>query len=220
MNGTIITIDTNENMHHPEHKTKFQEMGALCSVKSLDYDFHIIAPDGASIGIERKAPHDYLESIKDRRLFKQGKNLVESVQWPYVVIDGIFCPFGGFVSIVNDKNLTKWSWSSLQGSLISLQEMGITIVFDPDFHGAVKRIVNRSRDDIKIAPRRESVVYSEQESTLMTLPGIGGKKATEYLAQFETLGNAIMQLQTPELADNIKGWGKKSAQKLYDYFGW
>ena len=220
MNGTIITIDTNENMHHPEHKTKLSEMGALCNINQLDYDFHIIAPDGATIGIERKTPRDYLDSIKDGRLFNQGKNLVESVQWPYVVIDGIFCPYGGFVSIVNDKELTKWQWHSLQGSLISLQEMGIAIVYDPDFHGAVKRIVNRSRDSVKIAPRRDSVVYSEQESTLMTLPGIGSKKAVEYLKMFKTLGNTIMQLQVAENAKTIDGWGKKSAQKLYDYFGW
>lgn len=224
MNGTIITIDSNEHSHHPEHKTKFEEMGALCQVKSLDYDFRVICPDGAILAIERKTPRDFLDSIKDRRLFNQVGGLVAGGQWAYVVIEGLFLPYDGYAWVCGKEGYqheqTNWSWHSLQGALLSIQEMGCAIVYDPDFHGAVKRLVNRSRGDVKIVPRRDGYVFSEQESTLMTLPGIGSKKAQAYLKQFGTLGNAIMQLCAESIASDIDGWGKKSAQKLHDYFGW
>lgn len=127
MQGTIITIDSNEHAHHKEHKKKFENMGMLCLVKPLSYDFEVACPDGAILKIERKTPRDFLDSLKDGRLFNQAVDLVGG----YIVIEGAFSRlYDGCVAwdvgIIRDR--TNWSWHSLQGSLISLQEMGITII--------------------------------------------------------------------------------------------
>jgi ERCC4-type nuclease len=55
---------------------------------------------------------------------------------------------------------------------------------------------------------------------LASLPGIGVKKAVDYLKMFNSLGESIMMLCSPESAKNIPGWGEKSAENLKKFFQW
>lgn len=221
MNGTIIWVDSNEHSHHPEHMKKFHQMGAMCQVKSLDYDFKIATPDGFMLKVERKTPNDFLESIKDRRLFNQVSRLVEGGGFPYVIIEGVFFPDpDGFVWF--DGQTRKFQWSSLQGALISVQELGVSIVYDQDFHGAVGRLVSRSRSMVKIPPRREPYVFSEQETIMMSLPGVGSKKAIEYLElSNHNVAVALTMLTAPHdgKKNYVPGWGKKSRDNLVNVLG-
>jgi len=221
MRGTIITIDSNEHSHYPEHKERFEAMGILCLVKSLPFDFQVSCPDGSILNIERKTPRDYLDSLRDGRLFNQVNDLVEGNEWGYVVIEGWFEPLDDhFLHEVHrgEKNLSGWQWSSLQGSLTSIQEMGCTVVYDPDFHGAVERLINRSRNDVKVAPRRQSYVFSPHEQVYMAFDGIGSDKAQKIASEFGNLGKGLEWL-TDLTAKNISGIGYKTKEKIINSLG-
>lgn len=208
MNGCIITIDNRE----PTHIQGLSWPGALTMVGNLECgDVQVQTPDGDLILIERKTPRDLLDSIKDRRLFNQVAMMVGKTAWAYVLIEG---------SLESEVKQTQWNWASIQGALISIQELGCAVVYDPDFPGAVERIVNRSRTDVKIPQRREPYIFSPAEQILMSLPGVGSKKAQEYLKEF---GNVAFALTALTSAHNDKeylpGWGKKSRDNLVEALG-
>ncbi len=226
MNGAIITIDSNEIMHHPEF-ADMQWEGALTLVGNLEFgDIKIQYPDGDIVLIERKAPADFLSSIKDRRLFNQVAGMVEKTKWTYVLVDGLFVPDSkGKVWINNTirlKNETGWDWHAIQGVLLSIQEMGASIIYDPDFHGAIGRIGNRSRSSVKIAPRRDAYVFSPNEKILTAFDGIGLVKAQKYLELFsDNVALALTGLTAPHdgKKNYIDGWGQRSRDKFVNQLG-
>jgi len=218
MKNCLIKIDTRE----PQSIQGLTWNDALVSTAQLDAgDIEIMTPDGHLILIERKTPRDLLDSIKDRRLFNQCEAMVKRTQWSYLVVCGVFLHgLDDCVWIDRKPDKTNWSWHSLQGALLSVQELGVGIIYDADFQGAVERIVNRSRNDVKITPRRESYVFEAQESLLMALPGIGSKKAVELCKLFPALANTLVWLTHPEYEEpKIKGIGKKTREKIRGFFG-
>lgn len=225
MNGTIITIDSNEAMHHPEF-TRMQWEGCLvCVAPLLAGDVQIAMPDGTVILIERKAPHDLMESVKDRRLFNQVTEMKAVTDWVYVLVHGIMIPTdaGEKTSYMhpNGQWISRdWQWGSIQGILISCQELGTVVMHDNDFHGAIQRIMQRSRNEVKIAPRREQYVFSPAESLLMTVPGIGAHKAQEIMSTFGgVLGVALEWLTDPGMFEpKIDGIGAKTKLAANEFF--
>lgn len=225
MNGTIITIDSNDALQ----VGNLQWPGTLVSIAHLPFgDLKANCPDGATILIERKTPRDFLDSIKDGRLFNQVSGLVEGSDFAYMVVTGGFVPEYddnvAYWGVGNDVHRgfksTNWTWHSLQGALLSVQQLGCAILYDPDYHGAVERIINRSRSDIKIAPRREPYVFSQAESLLMALPGIGGNKAMGILKHFPTPGYALEWLSDPGMFEpKVLGIGSGIKTKINEFLG-
>lgn len=220
MNGVIVTIDTNDALR----TGMLQWPGSLVSIASLPAgDLKAVCPDGATILIERKTPRDLLDSIKDGRLFNQVQGLVEGSDFAYLVVTGEFAPSRNGVDCIVNYHITdqtNWSWHSLQGALLSIQQLGCAILYDPDYHGAVERLINRSRSDIKIAPRREPYVFSQAENVLMALPGIGSNKALEILKHFPTVGYALEWLSSPgDFEPKIPGIGSGIKNKINEFLG-
>jgi len=220
MLGTIVTIDSNENSHHPEHIIKFAMASALCNIKPLAFDFEIIVPSGELLAVERKTPRDLLDSIKDRRLFNQCNDMVAKTKWSYLVVCGTFTIASDGQHVMADDDYTFWDWASLQGALLSIQEMGVSIIYDPDFYHAVAMLVSRSRNDIKVAPRREAYVFNPTETVLMTLPGIGSKRATEMSRMFPSPGAALEYLTHPHSyqLDEVPV-GRATREKIRSFIG-
>lgn len=182
-------------------------------------DVIVNCEDGAMLIIERKAPNDLLASIADNRLFNQAAKMREKSQWCYVVVTGKIDDCG----YIDDMG-REWSYASIWGALLSVQEMGCMIVFcddDKDFKPCIERLAKRNRDDIKIKPVRNAHVFGGQEAVLAALPGIGTKKSLNYYKLFSgNLGDAIMKLCDPYYVKDIPGWGIKSAENLKEFFGW
>lgn len=175
--------------------------------------------DGNTLIIERKAPTDLMESIADNRLFNQAAKMRQVSEWCYVVVTGKIDDCG-FI----DSTGRKWTYASIWGALLSIQEMGVMVIFcdgEDDFAPCIERLAKRNRDDIKVKPVRNAYVFGGQEAVLASLPGIGAKKAVDYLRLFDdNLGMAIMTLCDPSSAKNIPGWGEKSAENLKTFFQW
>ncbi len=223
MIGAMVTIDSNEHAHHSTHTATFESMGALCEVKQLPYDIEIACPDGSIVAIERKTPRDLLDSIKDGRLFNQVADMVAKTKWAYVIIEGLFITlYNNQVGILSGVgkydgiDTTNWEWGSLQGVLATIQDMGAVVMYEPNFHDGVKRLVNRSRGDVKIAPRRHSYTFSPHEAFYMGFDGIGSKKAIDLARTFPFLGDGVAWLHEYDEGDKqpkIAGIGNKQIEK-------
>lgn len=149
-------------------------------------DLEIWTDDGHVISIERKTPDDFLHTLSGERLFPQMDRLVEDrlndqlnsrpvTHWPYLMITGeLGCSHEGHV--ITERGETGWSWASVQGALLVVQEMGVFVTYcrnDADYEAAAIRLVNRPRSALKILPARPAQNLGAQAQFLCGLPGIG-----------------------------------------------
>jgi ERCC4-type nuclease len=198
----------------PDH-IKRLSFGCPSMVQTLETgDLHIATDDDKLLIIERKAAMDFVNSIKDGRLFNQVARAKQITPYVYVVIVGSILPVRGGKTAING-NLTGWDYAAIQGVMVSIQELGAMIIHcadDNDFVAAVVRLANRSRDVIPVMPVRDAAIFGGAETILASLPGIGVKKAVDLLAHFPNAGSALWFLtdiedtktKIPGIAENTK----------------
>lgn len=185
MTISMIMVDSRE----PKwvHDLKFG--GAMKMVTALDYgDAWVTAGNGDMICIERKAPNDLLGSIKDNRLFNQIAGIRAKTPWSYLVITGVLtATVQG--KVVADERVSGWDWNSVQGALVTVQEMGVRVVYcqsDDDYEATVCRICHRERKpEFVIEPMAQPRIMSPGEVMLTALPGIGLERAQLLLKEFD-----------------------------------
>lgn len=181
---TAILIDSRE----PAWVQKLQFGGVPTSVAELESgDLWAVTDTGHTLVIERKTPDDLLGSIKDNRLFPQMARLAQYrygdqsqgkpvTHWPYLVICGSVVG-GADGKAVTPRGQTGWNFASVQGALLSIQEMGVFIVYannDLDFEATVLRLGERNRDQfMDILPARTENVWGAPAAFIASLPGIG-----------------------------------------------
>lgn len=158
-------------------------------VTALDYgDAWVTAANGDMICIERKAPNDLLGSIKDNRLFNQIAGIRAKTPWSYLVVTGVLtATVQG--KVVADERVSGWDWNSVQGALLTVQEMGVRVVFaesDQDYEATICRLCNRERkSEFVIEPLAQPKFMSPGEIMLTALPGIGLERAQTLLREFD-----------------------------------
>ena len=163
--------------------------GAMKMVTALDYgDAWVTASNGDMICIERKAPNDLLSSIKDNRLFNQVAGIRAKTPWSYLVVTGVLtATVQG--KVVAEERVSGWDWNSVQGALLTVQEMGVRVVFtesDQDYEATVNRLCNRERKpEFIIEPLAQPKFMSPGEIMLTALPGIGLERAQTLLREFD-----------------------------------
>ncbi len=168
-----IVVDSRE----PEWVQKLTFNGIPTMVQYMEHgDLMAACDDGSLILVERKTPDDFLNSLKDGRLFPQLAPLYYASKWSYLMITGEL-QRGMGDHVVTDRGLTGWSWTAVQGAILSIQEMGVMVTFcagDSDYEAAVLRLGNRNHEDvINLVPPRFPRVISNKEAIIAALPGIG-----------------------------------------------
>lgn len=164
--------------------------GVPTAVSLLDSgDILAATDDNCLLLLERKTAGDLLNTLRDDRLFPQLSAMRAVTPWCYLVICGQL-QAGPAGKCYSDGRETGFNWSSIAGALLTVQEIGINVVWcanDTDFEAAVIRLGNRDRSAVKILPARDSTILSEAENVLIGLPGIGVEKAG---ALMQYCGNA------------------------------
>lgn len=181
------------------------------AVQRLDTDVLVLLDDGTLIGFEHKEANDLLGTMRDKRLFPQLEKLRALTPWVYLVIVGDLRP-GRDGKVLTDGRETGWNWVSVQGMLLSVQEIGVHVVQcqENDFESTVTRIANRERKPVRIQPARDTVLLSEAEIFLTALPGIGPDKADTVLKRCGSAAWGLSLLTnlniegTPGIGDGIK----------------
>jgi len=187
--------------------------GIPTTVMALDAgDLMATCDDGSILLIERKTPSDLLSTLGKKRFFPQVERMIEVTPWCYVVITGqLYRNRDGNVT-VKGAGHTGWNYDSVQGALLTAQEMGVGVIYcgPDDYEEAVIRLCNRDRGTKRVQPARETGLLSEGEQVIAALPGIGPERV-QALAQFgnpavmlEWLTDLGTMIKVPGLADGIK----------------
>jgi Fanconi anemia group M protein len=211
-------IDSRE----PDH-IKRLNFGCPSMVQTLETgDLHIATDDDKLLVVERKAAMDFVNSIKDGRLFNQVARAKQITPYVYVAIVGSILPAKHGKTYING-NLTGWDYSAIQGVMLSIQELGASIVFcadENDFLPCMVRLANRSRDVIPVMPVREATIFGGAETILASLPGIGAKKATDLLKVFPNVGTALWFLTDLDSSEQkIAGIADGTKQNIIKVIG-
>lgn len=181
-------------------------------------DVQAITDDGHTLIVERKTLSDFLNTLKDDRLFPQLARMTEirnaqiltgenPTSWAYLVItDPITADHNGKV-IEPGRGVTGWSFASVMGTILSIQELGVFVCFangQVDFEDTVLRLGRRNRnpvmtvthprekvdltpkdlDPFKVAslmPMREIKMLNDAANFLIGLPGVGPENVQKIL---------------------------------------
>jgi hypothetical protein len=150
-------------------------------------DIQAVTDDGHTLIVERKTLSDFLNTLKDDRLFPQLARMTEIrntqiragetvTSWPYLVItDPITADHNG--KVIADRGVTGWTFASIMGTILSIQELGVFVCFangQLDYEDCILRIGRRSRSpEMRIMPARMPNVLGPKATFLSSLPGVG-----------------------------------------------
>lgn len=189
---TAVMIDSRE----PEWVQKLKFGGVPVLVDMLPTgDVQAVTDDGHTLIIERKTADDFLNTLKDDRLFPQMARMVEIrnqqlasgqpvTAWPYLIIqEPITANHDG--KVVTGRGVTGWTWPAVMGTLLSIQELGVAVMFangQLDFEDSVLRLGKRNRaPQMRIMPPRMPNVLGPKAAFLAALPGVGIERVQDVL---------------------------------------
>jgi len=190
MTLNAVILDTRE----PESITKLT-FDVPTSTQALPCGDAWLSTDTGIVIVERKTASDLLGSIMDGRLFDQASRMTKASPWSYVVITEIPIVRSGYVW--TSGRITKWRWASMMGALLTVQEMGVGVMFlyaPTQYKAALVRLANRNRDEVRPPPKRKGVMQSPGELILSSLPGISEVRARALLDHCGSAAWALMYL--------------------------
>jgi ERCC4-type nuclease len=210
----IVAVEI--DVHEPTPKG----WGELPVVKhSLETgDYKLWRDDGHVVIVERKAVSDLLGSIADGRVFQQVARLAElasETTWVYVMVTGEIETLDN--RVVTKRGVTGWNFRSVNGALLTMQEVGVPVAFGDDGTLAQDLITlaERSHNGVKVSPKRDIALISTAAAFLAGIPGIGEKRAVEIVQRAAgNLAHALIWLTDTDAGD--KGWNAiKSNAKAF-----
>ena len=159
--------------------------------------------------IERKTAKDFVDSIVDKRLFKQARSLMEEFKRPLIILEG------------DDLYNGMINPNAVRGSIASIAlDFGISIIPTrnaQDTAAMIKRIAIREQSGektpIQIRTDKKPVNLWEQQLFIIeSLPNIGPVNAKNLLEHFGTVANIINASESQ--LQEVEGIGKKTAANI------
>lgn len=159
--------------------------------------------------IERKTAKDFVDSIVDKRLFKQARSLMEEFKRPLIILEGDNL-YNGMINP-----------NAIRGSIASIAlDFGISIIPTrnaQDTAAMIKRIAIREQSGektpIQIRTDKKPVNLWEQQLFIIeSLPNIGPVNAKNLLEHFGTVANIINASESQ--LQEVEGIGKKTAANI------
>lgn len=159
--------------------------------------------------IERKTAKDFVDSIVDKRLFKQAGSLMEEFKRPLIILEG------------DDLYNGMINPNAIRGSIASIAlDFGISIIPTrnaQDTAAMIKRIAIREQSGektpIQIRTDKKPVNLWEQQLFIIeSLPNIGPVNAKNLLEHFGTVANIINASESQ--LQEVEGIGKKTATNI------
>ena len=177
---------------------------------------HMAAGDyavGSRILIERKTVQDFVDTLVDRDLFGQMKDLAESSLRPILIIEG-----GGISDLYSARNIHP---NAIRNTLASIAaDYDVSILFTRDaaetaqmIFAFAKREASDEHKERSKHKSKSSQVESEAVLYILTaFPSVGPKAARDLLSEFGSL-RAVLSATKEELMD-VKGIGEKTASAI------
>lgn len=196
-----------------------QSYHALGTVQTLPVGDAWIASADAVLIVERKTLADFCASIADRRIFNQVAEMRAASPWCYVVVIGL--PVVAGDRVVIGGKVTGWQWNSVQGALLTVQELGANVVFaasETEYGNTLHWLARRDRGVVQITARREAIVQSPAEQVLCALPGIAQTRAEALLTHCGNVAFALDFL-TSDTTQTVPGVGPSTKNAVRSVLG-
>ena len=161
--------------------------------------------------LERKRVPDFLESLRQGRLFAQARRLASSPLRPFLILEGV----------AQDWRHTGVNRVGIQGALVALAVgFGIPVLRSQDERETARLILFTARQmnaSTGIVLRRPARLVqgkrARQVFILTGIPGVGPDRALRLLDHFGSIEQ--IALATPTALAEIKGIGDKTAQSIH-----
>ncbi len=200
----IIYVDTRE---FRSDVVKYLSENYSIVAKQFEVGDYIISD---RIAIERKKVDDFLDSLKDGRLFSQMVEMRRNYEVPILIIEGESLFIRGFHE------------NSIYGALASIiSDYRVPIIFTKDARETAKFIEALMRRELgergEVSLRKEKRAMSTEERQryiIESLPNVSAKLSQRLLEHFGSVKDVI-NAEVGELIQ-VKGIGRKTAEEIYD----
>ena len=200
----IVYADSREgNSKVIRHLTEMEMDVKIRSMAVGDYQV------SDEVAIERKTAKDFVDSLIDKRLFKQARELSEEFKKPLLILEG------------DDLYAGMVNANAIRGSIASIAlDFGISIIPTrnaQDTAAMIKRIAIREQNGehtpVQIRTDKKPVSLLEQQLFIIeSLPNIGPVNAKALLEHFGSVGNVINASEKD--LQEVEGIGKKTAETI------
>lgn len=216
-----IIIDSREAAKNKDVVEVLKRKGVKVAISALTVgDYYLLAPEGRKpILVERKTVMDFLNSIRDKRVWEQAKILKEAEEVeeviPVIILEG---------SLSAIERFTKWRITAVLRILDELVlSWNIRIIPTPNKKSTIEWLVAKIKalgsPERKRPPklRVKKKPMSINEQILYVAEGlVGPVLARKLLLHFKTLRN-IANASVGELM-RVEGIGEKRAKEIYAIF--
>ncbi|RLG74287.1 MAG: hypothetical protein DRO08_00060 [Thermoprotei archaeon] len=216
-----IIIDSREAAKNKDVVEVLKRKGVKVAISALTVgDYYLLAPEGRKpILVERKTVMDFLNSIRDKRVWEQAKILKEAEEVeeviPVIILEG---------SLSAIERFTKWRITAVLRILDELVlSWNIRVIPTPNRKSTIEWLVAKIKalgsPERKRPPklRVKKKPMSINEQILYVAEGlVGPVLARKLLLHFKTLRN-IANASVGELM-RVEGIGEKRAKEIYAIF--
>jgi ERCC4-related helicase len=187
---------------------KLKETGMNIKMETLSTADFIIS---SRVGIERKTPKDFVDSIIDKRLLHQLRDLKQNFEKPLIIIEGE-------EDIYSQRKIHP---NAIRGMLATIAiSYGIPILQTKNsqetaelIKSIAKREQNKEEKSMGIRTDKKPMTTKEQQEFIIeSLPGVGPSLAKSLLAEFKSV-KKIMNSKEKRLT-KINQLGGKKAQEI------
>ena len=200
----VVYADSREgNSKVIRHLTEMEMDVKIRSMSVGDYQV------SDEVVIERKTAKDFVDSIIDKRLFKQARDLSEEFKKPLIILEGDDI-YNGMIHP-----------NAIRGTIASLAlDFRISIIptrNSQDTAAMIKRIAVREQKGEKTSisirtDKKPTTIMDQQLFIVESLPNIGPVNAKNLLKHFGSVSN-VLNASESELQE-VDGIGLKTAQNI------
>jgi Fanconi anemia group M protein len=184
------------------------ELGAHLEIRRLDQGDYLI---GDRILVERKTARDFVDTLVERDLFGQIRDLAAGSSRPVLIVEG------GDLYTARDVNP-----AAIRGALAAIAvDLGVAIFFTADELGTAQMILTLGRreegdrGDRKLHPHKAyRSLKEQQEYILASFPSVGLRNARLLLAHFGSV-KAVLDADEEALRA-VRGIGEKTARQIVE----
>lgn len=173
---------------------------------------NLIAHDGTLIAIERIPAESLPMAIRRGVLSDRAAALRNLTTWAYLVIVGE-CASDKRGKAVIAGQATGWDWRSIQGALLSVQELGVSVLncaSDNQLGDLLVTLARRDRGSMRVRPLRDALFATPAEVILQAIPGVGEETSAHLLDICPSAAWALIALTNPLYAPG--GIGPKTIE--------
>jgi Fanconi anemia group M protein len=203
--GPRITADDRETASKVVER--LSTLGAEITLRRLERGDYAI---GDRILVERKTVRDFVDTLVDRDLLGQLKDIADAAQRPVLIIEGTD-------DIYAMRNIHP---NAIRGALAAIAiDMGATVLFTRDAEETAQVLLvlakreEGERGDRKIHPHKTHRSEKEEiEYIISSFPGVGIRNARLLLDHFGSI-QAVANAAEEEI-QGVSGIGEKTARRI------